>query len=1036
MLPLSTAMASRSDASARSNGAPPILGLPSELLIDILSSLRPTDVSAFAQTCRLASSLVDTSPHLWLTLYNRAWDPPGTSAPPLPIMAEKSGVKADLKGKGKATEVSPEAPPHHAQSMQDRLKRRTRARLNLRRGARDPSRIRHDETLRTLLDAASSRRDRIRCSANPNLDLPRSKSAATLASMFPRNRVGDARWSAFVYPREKLATLKVWQAREKGAGHGPSGVTRARSSSSRDWDAETRPAWMGEASPPSQSGLAANSPRVRRSARLRLAKVPAELHRFLDVDADEEPNTWLSHFEVNEELAAELHCLHGIRPVSETTSESAQDVQSHNGRKRRRQEAREDGHVSDDSVSASTVEEDLAPAMVPAGTHTGPQSAGAPLSITQLLMVTDSDDEEEDEDWADEEAEEYEEYDEDIDFDDPWADEAQEFDWHAGAENRRRGYGPIPLGSIKGMSGDRSCRVRAKEMIYDCARHGYENAWGPFKPFRQESQTVRQPSIGPFAMDSSSDLDSDSDQGHEGGPIGSVQEAIAMGLFDGASSSAQNGSNAGEESEADEEASETGAGVPAGVEAASADEDFQSVLNVDTGEDEEEEYDEFDDPDMPIIPSWAPGTPRFDQMVSMVGAYAGSKVRSEVEEIRAREEEAEEKAQSNETAAAALSLKHRRGRFATKWQRPRYVNWLMLESIMVATHCSLVYAIRNEGWGSGFNLPHGARGDSPQGLGPEDHCIHVRQRRLLMPASGWNVSRGERPAEPQTTPAEAATDTNMDHGDSTTQPAKDQGTSSKVHDWANVESATWAGTYFFCDYPIFLCFNAERARSSRFDRKSSSLLPDEAVGDCLQVQLELRPPEEQLPELEEGVEEAATYGEDDPEFPTLRFSGVTRTYFSFEQDPTPRGRAHGFVRPVYAEPDPSQGEDSHLTRWHAPSGKWLPAIAGVHWSITHAYEGQDRWRLCGVQAGPPGTRAPIYGTWSDVDNEEGSPVGPFVYFNVDSRPWREVEELIIKEKQQREALARERRAARADRERSEGHTPESESSAETVTYDD
>lgn len=146
-------------------------------------------------------------------------------------------------------------------------------------------------------------------------------------------------------------------------------------------------------------------------------------------------------------------------------------------------------------------------------------------------------------------------------------------------------------------------------------------------------------------------------------------------------------------------------------------------------------------------------------------------------------------------------------------------------------------------------------------------------------------------------------------------------------------------------------------------RKRPDLIRNfEAVGDCLQLRLELLP---------HSDEDQDTDGGEHPLYPTLRFRGRTHTFTS-TGSLNPRGDVHGRVRPVME------------------NGR----IAGIHWSIVHAYDGEDRWQLEGVQPGPPGTRAPIYGIWTDCTHEHNSPNGPWVYWRMDDRPWKEIDALL------------------------------------------
>lgn len=96
----------------------PLLALPHELLLDILSRLDPRDVSALGRTCSHLNHLIETSSGLWRILYLARWDLPHEIGP--------LSVASSSKGK----EVQEAALP----SMQELVKQRRKARGDLRRG--------------------------------------------------------------------------------------------------------------------------------------------------------------------------------------------------------------------------------------------------------------------------------------------------------------------------------------------------------------------------------------------------------------------------------------------------------------------------------------------------------------------------------------------------------------------------------------------------------------------------------------------------------------------------------------------------------------------------------------------------------------------------------------------------------------------------------------------------------------------------------------------------------------------------------------
>ncbi|EST04644.1 F-box domain protein [Kalmanozyma brasiliensis GHG001] len=325
--------------------------------------------------------------------------------------------------------------------------------------------------------------------------------------------------------------------------------------------------------------------------------------------------------------------------------------------------------------------------------------------------------------------------------------------------------------------------------------------------------------------------------------------------------------------------------------------------------------------------------------------------------------------------------------------RPKAIHWELVEAIMLVMYANLKEAIWLENWGVGIKIP---KVFDDSGLLVRDP---MEKREFLEFPTGWisslpvplhsklNVETAGPPGSPPRSP-----------------PRTKEQDDEKPHDWARCESF-WAGTYAFLDYSHFVDFNVRMARRRRQAITNSQAQKDssngkgsshnghnnevpkpnlvgqeEAVGDCLQLRLELLPKSQQ-PEYNKNEEGQ----DDDDDYPTLFFRGTTVTYWGNEA-PMPRGGVHGKVRPVYA-----REEDIDEVMSKGPRGK--KKIEGLHWSLTHVYEGEDRWQLEGIQPGPPGTRAPIFGIWTDALHEEESPNGPFVYWMMDDRPWKEIERI-------------------------------------------
>ncbi|KAJ1023221.1 hypothetical protein NDA16_003374 [Ustilago loliicola] len=391
--------------------------------------------------------------------------------------------------------------------------------------------------------------------------------------------------------------------------------------------------------------------------------------------------------------------------------------------------------------------------------------------------------------------------------------------------------------------------------------------------------------------------------------------------------------------------------------------------------------------------------PFFDMFrpLSGVAGYRGCRADDEIKHL-VEQRDAEPKQDDKDNAAAEQSRKVS--------LRRKSVHWELVEAIMVVMYANLKEAIWLENWGVGIRIP---KIYDDAGIMTKDP---MERREFLDFPTGWISSlpnpipsklhvedisdqscRGKEASPMETTPK-------VSEGGSSDSP------DAKPHDWARCESF-WAGTYAFLDYSHFVDFNVRMARRRReaiaraetvanghgngrqtgkgnaypqSTPKPSLVGQEEAVGDCLQLRLEL------LPKSQQPAYNADEEGqEDDEDYPTLFFRGTTVTYWGNEA-PMPRSGVHGKVRPVYAR---EEDVDEILSK--GPRGK--KKIEGIHWSLTHVYEGEDRWQLEGIQPGPPGTRAPIFGIWTDALHEEESPNGPFVYWRMDERPWKEIERI-------------------------------------------
>ncbi|TKY89714.1 hypothetical protein EX895_001499 [Sporisorium graminicola] len=393
--------------------------------------------------------------------------------------------------------------------------------------------------------------------------------------------------------------------------------------------------------------------------------------------------------------------------------------------------------------------------------------------------------------------------------------------------------------------------------------------------------------------------------------------------------------------------------------------------------DDEEDFDDDDDDQFGPFGAFRP-------MAAAVG-YRGCRADDEIKHLlEQHDKEADDKD------------KHKEERVCL---RKKAIHWELVEAIMVVMYANLKEAIWLENWGVGIKIP---KIYDQAGVLAHDP---MEKREFLEFPTGW-ISSLPNPVPAKLSANEASSDEQQ-----TESPPRANGVTNgaqddeKPHDWARCESF-WGGSYSFLDFSHFVDFNVRLARQRRQALSNAGarsngangkapaqqdtstvqsprpnlIGQEEAVGDCLQLRLELLPKSQQpaYNSDEEGQE-------DDDEYPTLFFRGTTVTYWGNEA-PMPRGGVHGKVRPVYA-----REEDVDEIMSKGPRGK--KKIEGLHWSLTHVHDGEDRWQLEGIQPGPPGTRAPIFGIWSDALHEEESPNGPFVYWMMDERPWRDIERL-------------------------------------------
>ncbi|GAA96145.1 uncharacterized protein L969DRAFT_14343 [Mixia osmundae IAM 14324] len=158
-------------------------------------------------------------------------------------------------------------------------------------------------------------------------------------------------------------------------------------------------------------------------------------------------------------------------------------------------------------------------------------------------------------------------------------------------------------------------------------------------------------------------------------------------------------------------------------------------------------------------------------------------------------------------------------------------------------------------------------------------------------------------------------------------------------DWAGIEGL-WYGAFSYLDYADLLFYNV----GHRPEARPSLTHVDEAVGGVMTMNLR----------LDDSIRGDSLLRTDLPickDLPVLYFSGVSGGHGAYR----PQTRVKGRV-------------------------SLMPGAREVRWRWIVNYGGSDRWQLDGVQ--PGGIRsAAVFGTWSDCDHDDASPVGPFVYWH-------------------------------------------------------
>ncbi len=318
---------------------------------------------------------------------------------------------------------------------------------------------------------------------------------------------------------------------------------------------------------------------------------------------------------------------------------------------------------------------------------------------------------------------------------------------------------------------------------------------------------------------------------------------------------------------------------------------------------------------------------------------------------------------ARETAAAKLGKDKPLKR--VEWQPE--IDWRLLEAIMITLYSTMTIDRARHGLAQSFQLPK-----------LPHESLAVWQRRVLQATSfpsGWSHTRGASP------------------------PAR------RPYDWANIEGI-WVGTYCFIDYRRFIPYAGQLARWRRLpkDLTTRSIAmralqnrprlahATEVAGDLLQLRMKVLRDGEAMPHiswdsngLAAEIDRIDPAMKNDEQYPLLKFSGTSLTYDDGDT-PNTRGTIYGFAHPIFSKK-------------LGPGGARI--VEGTRWRMRFLYDGEDRWEVNYVQAGAPGSRAPLLGVWSSpMDGliAQLSPVGPTGYVLADSdMSWEEAEELLTEQ---------------------------------------
>lgn len=560
-----------------------------------------------------------------------------------------------------------------------------------------------------------------------------------------------------------------------------------------------------------------------------------------------------------------------------------------------------------------------------------------------------------------------------------------------------------PLGSALGLHGDNLLRGAAREIVYDNARYGPETSYGPLRPWRERCLALDGRRFVDRRREREAEEERQEQQSANSGALVERDDALVeitssvVPSEEGANSeiSVDDGSS---EAESDDEDDPLGILSGFGLTAEELVAQLANASNVDDDDESDSEYHSQSDSENSASDN-SEAEFFFEIRETAIAASQGLLSYVEAQRLKnamlhhgfvtgskgwTRPTAMMTKPSVNNGAQESVSVSTLPNTSTRDvWRMEKRVDWVTVEAIMVVMYCNIRHAALHHGWGTGFVLPQcDWNGKSLMGRDPltkrlvmrdgaASDCsgtLMLRWYYLLSPPCGWGHSAGDLafvPLASHTTTQVSSDDEPKNKQNGTKdEESKDD---AKPFDWAGVES-TWIGTYAFLDWTRWAAFNARDPISRGVNEESGATNTDplkpkpvpiappslkrerEAVGDCLQLRMELLPEHEQRKPFDEHdrlLEELEKGEDDDPRFPRLRFKGTTIT-FDGGIDPTPRGQVYGSCRPIYATADEEfyresivKGEGGVRDNGLGNESRKPRSIVAIHWDLIHRYEGEE-----------------------------------------------------------------------------------------------